>query len=209
MQGGGRRAGLLLATSAMAFASALGAAETIDYSYDALGRLVRVERSGGPQSGVAASYGYDCAGNRREVLAGAGAPPAPPTPPCPAAGSPSPPSPPPPSPPPPSPPPPSPPPPGNHAPVANPDTGPAIPKCGSTSIDVAANDSDPDGPPPFAVTGLAGGAGLALTLDGNIVLIESLGPAGPKTFTYTLADGLGATATGTVAITVTQLNQCD
>ena len=195
----GRVYRLLLAGSAIACASALGAAETVGYRYDALGRLVRVERSGGPQSGVAASYSYDCAGNRLQVAAGAGAPPAPPPPPCPAA--PLPPPPPPPSPPPP-------PPPANQPPVANPDTAPSIPRCQSTSLDVLANDSDPDGPPPLTVTGLAGGAGLALSLDGNIVLIGSLGPTGLKTFTYTVADGLGATATGNVEITVTP-GPCD
>jgi hypothetical protein len=84
---------LLLAASAIACAGALAAAETITYRYDPLGRLVRVERSGGPQGGVNNGYGYDCADNRTQVLTGAA--PAPP-PPCPPPPVPPPPPPPPP-----------------------------------------------------------------------------------------------------------------
>jgi hypothetical protein len=40
------------------------AAETITYSYDARGRLVRVERSGTVNNNVATQYTLDKAGNR-------------------------------------------------------------------------------------------------------------------------------------------------
>lgn len=65
--------------------------ETQSYSYDALGRLVSTQVSGGPNSGVAVSTQLDPAGNRTRyaVSASGGA----------AAPSPTPPSPPPPSPP--------------------------------------------------------------------------------------------------------------
>ena len=77
----GFRAGLWPATSAIAFASAAWAGETITYSYDSLGRLTRVERSGTVNSGVTA-YSYDAADNRTNVtVALAGAPPPPPPPP--------------------------------------------------------------------------------------------------------------------------------
>lgn len=46
------------------------AAETVTYSYDALGRLVKTVRSGGPASGVDASTQYDPAGNRTNVTVG-------------------------------------------------------------------------------------------------------------------------------------------
>jgi len=85
----GLRSGLLLAASSMALAQAAGASERIVYGYDALGRLVRVERSG-PHGGVNAGYGYDCADNRRQVTVGPGAAPPPPPPPCPAPPPPSP-----------------------------------------------------------------------------------------------------------------------
>ena len=54
----------LLAAAAATTAAAAVAAETIAYKYDARGRLVKVERSGGPKSGAATSYSYDKADNR-------------------------------------------------------------------------------------------------------------------------------------------------
>jgi YD repeat-containing protein len=42
-------------------------AETASYKYDALGRLVRVDNAGGPQSGANTSLQYDAAGNRALV----------------------------------------------------------------------------------------------------------------------------------------------
>jgi hypothetical protein len=43
------------------------AAETITYTYDAKGRLVKVERSGDVNKGVKADYAHDKAGNRTNV----------------------------------------------------------------------------------------------------------------------------------------------
>jgi hypothetical protein len=43
------------------------AAETITYSYDAKGRLVKVERSGTVNNGVKAEYSHDKANNRTNV----------------------------------------------------------------------------------------------------------------------------------------------
>lgn len=55
----------LLAMIFFGFAvSESNAAETISYSYDALGRLVRSEISGGSRHGVVQSYEFDSAGNR-------------------------------------------------------------------------------------------------------------------------------------------------
>lgn len=56
---------LLVAGSAIAAASAAAiAAETVDYRYDARGRLVRVERSGTVNNNVATDYSFDKADNR-------------------------------------------------------------------------------------------------------------------------------------------------
>ena len=43
------------------------AAETITYTYDAKGRLVKVERSGTVNNGVKAEYSHDKADNRVNV----------------------------------------------------------------------------------------------------------------------------------------------
>ena len=40
------------------------AAETVTYTYDALGRLVATTTSGGPNNGVSTGISYDPAGNR-------------------------------------------------------------------------------------------------------------------------------------------------
>lgn len=41
------------------------AAETITYSYDAKGRLVKVARAGSVNNGVQTTYGHDKANNRK------------------------------------------------------------------------------------------------------------------------------------------------
>jgi len=59
----------------LAFATALmiavptlsSASETVTYSYDAKGRLVKVERAGTVNNGVKAEYSHDKAGNRTNV----------------------------------------------------------------------------------------------------------------------------------------------
>ena len=83
MRNRGHRAGLALATSAIAWASAAEAGETVTYSYDSLGRLVRVERAGTVNNGVKAQYSYDPADNRANVavVTAGPLPPAPPPPP--------------------------------------------------------------------------------------------------------------------------------
>lgn len=54
---------LLASTSAEALAS-----ENATYTYDALGRLVGKSIQNGPANGVASSYSYDPAGNRKRVV---------------------------------------------------------------------------------------------------------------------------------------------
>jgi YD repeat-containing protein len=61
----GAATGICLAVSAMP--SVVRAAESVTYTYDALGRLVTTMRSGGPASGVNAATDYDPAGNRKTV----------------------------------------------------------------------------------------------------------------------------------------------
>lgn len=47
--------------------SAAWAGETITYTYDARGRLVKAERSGGVNNGVKAEYSHDKANNRKAL----------------------------------------------------------------------------------------------------------------------------------------------
>ena len=59
-------------TLSLALGHAAQAAETITYSYDAKGRLVRVVKSGAVNNGVTVDYTHDKADNRTAVkVAGA------------------------------------------------------------------------------------------------------------------------------------------
>jgi hypothetical protein len=58
---------VLLAGAALGTAAAAIAAETITYSYDARGRLVKVVRTGTVNNNVHAEYKYDKADNRTNV----------------------------------------------------------------------------------------------------------------------------------------------
>ena len=53
-----------LAFAIVAVPAAARASDTISYTYDALGRLTATTVSGGPNTGMAVSTGYDPAGNR-------------------------------------------------------------------------------------------------------------------------------------------------
>ena len=56
----GAGAAVLVATAALA-------AETITYSYDARGRLVKAERTGTANNNVVTAYEFDKADNRKKV----------------------------------------------------------------------------------------------------------------------------------------------
>ena len=70
-------AALLATTSAIA-------AETLTYTYDAHGRLTKVQRSGGNNNAVTTQYSYDPSDNRTNAWQNSGAPPPPPATPAPA-----------------------------------------------------------------------------------------------------------------------------
>lgn len=76
-----RCSALALAITSVSGSAAAG--ETVTYTYDALGRLIAVSRSGGSAT-VASEYQFDAAGNRTRVvvsgnLPGQGPSPGPPT----------------------------------------------------------------------------------------------------------------------------------
>jgi len=58
---------LLLAGMLTALACMASATETITYTYDAKGRLVRVAHSGTVNNNVISNYSYDASDNRKNV----------------------------------------------------------------------------------------------------------------------------------------------
>ena len=58
---------LLLACGTLGLAAAAIASETITYTYDNRGRLVRVEHGGSVNNGIQSNYSYDKADNRTKV----------------------------------------------------------------------------------------------------------------------------------------------
>ena len=65
MRGALKKAGIVLSVGlAVAAATAALSTETITYNYDAKGRVVKVERTGTVNNGVATNYTFDKADNR-------------------------------------------------------------------------------------------------------------------------------------------------
>jgi hypothetical protein len=73
----------------------------------------------------------------------------------------------------------------------------------AVTVNVIANDSDPDGDP-LTVSSVTQGALGAATNDGNgqVTYRPNAGLAGADSFTYTVSDGRGAAATATVRVTI-------
>ena len=77
------------------------------------------------------------------------------------------------------------------------------------TIDVVANDSDPDGDPmtvPIYDAVSANGGTVACTLAGSCTYDPAPDYSGPDSFTYTIDDGAGGVDTATVLITVVGVN---
>ena len=93
-------------------------------------------------------------------------------------------------------------PPANRPPIAVNDTA-QTPVSTAVTIDVLANDSDPDGDPLtiFATTAPTNGGSVQI-VNGQILYTPFRGFTGTDTFTYTISDGRGGTATATVTVTV-------
>ena len=58
---------LAVAATATVAGMSANASETVNYTYDARGRLVKVERSGTVNNNVSAEYSYDKGDNRTNV----------------------------------------------------------------------------------------------------------------------------------------------
>ena len=75
-----------------------------------------------------------------------------------------------------------------------------------TLLDVLANDSNPDGDP-VIVTGVGPAShGSTSFSSSGVTYTPAADYAGPDSFTYSASDGFGGTATGTVSVTVTGVN---
>ena len=179
---------LLMSVSVVALMVPLSvdAAETVAYSYDARGRLIKVIRSGSAQSNsnVTTDYTHDKANNRKQFVT-INSPNSPGTPPPP----PSPPPPPPPS--------------SNQPPVANPDNAGSMQVCKTKNVVVTANDTDPEGNLPLSVIAASGnGAMEASVVNGTTIQLISSSVTGSQSANYTVRDSLGASSTGTVTVNV-------
>jgi hypothetical protein len=102
----------------------------------------------------------------------------------------------------PPPPPPPPPPPGNQPPVAVADSG-STNKCTAASFNVLANDYDPDGNAPLTLASVtySAPAGEA-SVSGNAVYFAPSGVTGTARIDYVVRDTLGATAGGTLTLSI-------
>jgi hypothetical protein len=197
----GQQAGVLLALSAIAWTGAASASELIVYRYDSLGRLIQVEHSGTVNSGVNATYSYDASDNRTNVTVGVPATPQSSSPALSPSLSTSPSS--------------SPslalspslsPLVGNQPPVAIDDRA-AMRICDPLgSFLPLANDHDPDGTNPLILRSVtySGALGTAIAADPQILFMPNGIAAGTALVTYTVQDAQGASATGTLTLTVAQ-----
>ncbi|MFN8489605.1 MAG: cadherin-like domain-containing protein [Caldilineaceae bacterium] len=90
----------------------------------------------------------------------------------------------------------------NQAPTAANDTATA--NAGSpVTIDVLANDSDPNGDALTITIDGPPSHGTATVTNGKVIYTATAGFSGTDSFTYIVSDGKGGTATATVTITVT------
>ena len=85
----------------------------------------------------------------------------------------------------------------------------SVNRCGRVVTNVVANDSDPEGHYPLALlsvryTGLRGTASMASSTSVQFDANSSMGSA---VVGYTVRDGLGASSTGTLTVTIVE-GQC-
>jgi subtilisin family serine protease len=97
----------------------------------------------------------------------------------------------------------------NHPPLAVADGATLAEDAGPTTIDVLANDSDPDPGTTLTVTAVTDPpAGTAAMVNGGASVTYTPDPNanGTDTFGYTVSDGMGRTASALVTVTVTAVN---
>jgi hypothetical protein len=162
----------------LGFAAAGMANETKTYTYDALGRLVAAKSTGTVNNNHTRSTCYDDAGNRTQYAATSNGT----VPSCSPTPSPTP-------------------TPTNSPPVTQPDSV-QVACNATTTVNVTANDSDPEGNLPLTVTAVVVNSGDAFASVASSTSISVTGAwdNGQSIATYTVKDGLNASSTGTLTI---------
>jgi CshA-type fibril repeat protein len=94
---------------------------------------------------------------------------------------------------------------GNPAPIATADTA-LTNEDVPVTIDVLANDSDPDGDPLTVTAAHAANGSVVINGDGTVTYTPNLNFNGTDTITYTISDGQGGSDTTTVTVTVAPVN---
>lgn len=93
----------------------------------------------------------------------------------------------------------------NLPPVAGPDVA-TTPEDTAVFIDVLGNDSDPDGHGLTVTSATAGHGSVVIHPDGSLTYTPDPDYHGPDVIDYAISDGQGGTASSTVAVTVTPVN---
>ncbi len=75
-----------------------------------------------------------------------------------------------------------------------------------TTVNVLANDSDPDGDPISITSASATNGTVVINANGTLTYTPTLNYNGPALITYTISDGQGGTATATIPVTVNPIN---
>ncbi|MEO8133999.1 MAG: Ig-like domain-containing protein [Betaproteobacteria bacterium] len=94
----------------------------------------------------------------------------------------------------------------NRPPVAQDDAFTVAQDSSANSLNVLANDSDPDGDTLTLTAVSAPARGTAVIAGNRVSYTPASGFFGTDTFTYTIADGRGGTASATVTVTVASAN---
>lgn len=83
--------------------------------------------------------------------------------------------------------------------------------CQNRTINVVANDTDPEGNLPLALVSIVhnDGMGNAYISGTTSIQFQSFGAAGPAGVIYTVRDSLGATSTGALDIVINDWGGCN
>lgn len=176
---------LLILVSVIALMVPIGASatETVTYTYDAQGRLIRSVISGTVNNGQSSSTTFDAANNRTNYTVSlSGGTPPPPLPP-----------------------------PANNPPVAVADTTLSV-VCNANGVrNVLGNDTDPENDLPLSMT-LTGGSGINHVEQEGVQSIRFYAPPTRNTaytVTYVITDARGAATSASLSLYVTgSIPQC-